>query len=142
VNIEAINSKSSNGVEVILNSFPFFSGNLEKTKLVFKENGQVYSINKDGKEELFLEAAEKFNQSNKWSYGQWEAYVGSTTDKITTEMGTYENCVYINFSQYFTFAAEVWLAKDVGIVKWGYNRTNPPTFKPLYYVLKNLTLEK
>lgn len=129
-------------LEADLNSFPFFTGNPDIVKLVFKDNGQIYSINKDGKEELFLESQDKLTQSNKWQYGQWEAYVGSTGMEVKAEKETFKNCIYISYSQYFTFAAELWLAKDVGIVKWGYNRTNPPTFKPQYYVLNNLTLEK
>jgi hypothetical protein len=141
VNIEAIKTEGKDLI-IELSSFPFFTNNSEKTKLVFKENGQIYSINKDGKEELFLESDKNLKQSNKWQYGQWEAYVGSTTMEAKTEKDTYKNCIYISFSQFFTFAAEVWLVKDVGIVKWGYNRTNPPTFKPQYYVLNNLTLEK
>jgi hypothetical protein len=137
VDVESV-KPSDDDIIAGLSSFPFFSGLSEKTTLIFKKDGQVYSISKDGKEELFLESDSKLKQGNTWEYGQWKAIVGNTNEKIVTENGTYENCIFINYSIYFTFSAELWLAKDVGIVKWGYNRTNPPTLKPNYYVLKNL----
>jgi hypothetical protein len=137
VNVESV-KPSEEDIIAGFSSFPFFSGQSEKTTLTLKSNGQIYSINKDGKEELFLEPENKLKQGNTWDYGQWKAIVGNTSEKIVTENGTFENCININYSIYFTFSAELWLAKDIGIVKWGYNRTNPPTLKPNYYVLKNL----
>ncbi|RPI18184.1 MAG: hypothetical protein EHM58_06565 [Ignavibacteriae bacterium] len=141
VNVESIRTENKNLIAE-LSTFPFFTNIQEKTKLTLKENGQIYTINKEGKEELFLESAENLKQSDKWKYGEWDANVGSTKEEVITEKGTFKDCIYISYSQYYTFAAELWLAKDVGIVKWGFNRTNPPTLKPLYYVLNNLTLEK
>lgn len=137
VNVES-KKNSENDIIAGMSSFPFFSGQSEKTTLILKSNGQVYTISKEGREELFLESDSKLNQGTTWDYGQWKAVVGNTNEKIVTENGTYENCIFINYSVYFTFSAELWLAKDAGIVKWGYNRTNPPTLKPNYYVLKNL----
>jgi hypothetical protein len=125
------------------NSFPFFSKNEEKTSLRIKPGGEVYLINtSSGKEELFMPEPSKFKKGYNWQFGMWAGAIASTDDTVKAETGTYYNCVLLNFSIYYTFAAEVWVAKDEGIVKWGYFRTNPPVLNPNFYVLNKLSLVK
>jgi hypothetical protein len=128
---------------VEFNSFPFFSKKDEKTNLKIKPDGEIYLMNtSSGKEELFIPETSKFKKEYSWQFGEWTGIIGGTNDTVKTETGTYYNCIFLNFSIFYTFAAEVWVAKDKGIVKWGYFRTNPPTLNPQYYVLNKLNLVK
>lgn len=128
---------------VELSSFPFFTRNQEKTTLRIKPNGEVYLINKQSNnDELFVPETSNFEKGYQWQFGQWSGLIGGTKETIKTETETFTDCIFLNFSISFTFSAEVWVAKDKGIVKWGYNRTNPPTPKPQYYVLNKLSLAK
>ena len=126
-----------------LNSFPFFSRTEEETTLRIMPDGEIYVYSsKSNKEELFMPSPSKFSKSYSWEYGEWKGFIGSTNDSIKAENETFENCIFLNYSIFYTFSAEIWVAKDKGIVKWGYNRTNPPTLKPQYYVLNKLSLAK
>ncbi len=128
---------------VELSSFPFFSKNEEKTSLRIKPNGEVFLINeKSNKEELFIPEPSKMKKEFQWQFGEWAGFIGGTNETIKAENESFTDCIFLNFSIYYTFAAEVWIAKNKGIVKWGYNRTNPPTLKPQYYVLNKLSLAK
>jgi hypothetical protein len=128
---------------VELSSFPFFSKKEEKTAVRIKPDGEIYLINTgSGKEELFMPEISKFKKEYNWQFGEWTGIIASTDDTVKAETGTYYNCTLLNFSIYYTFAAELWVAKDKGIVKWGYFRTNPPTLNLQYYVLNKLSLVK
>jgi hypothetical protein len=134
-----ITGTSMDGKDVLadFSSFPFFSKKEEKTVLRIKENGAVYFGN-----EMMLPENSKLVKDFNWKFGEWTGYVAGTNDTVKAENETFTDCVLISYSISITFAADIWLARDKGIVKWGYNRTNPPTFKPLYYVLNKLTLAK
>jgi hypothetical protein len=126
-----------------LSSFPFFSRQEEKTTLRIKPNGEVYLVNKQTqKDELFIPETGNFKKEFQWQFGQWSGLIGGTNETVKAENETFNNCIFLNFSIFYTFSAEIWVAKDKGIVKWGYNRTNPPTLKPQYYVLNKLSLAK
>ena len=126
-----------------LSSFPFFSKAQEITKLRVKPDGEIFVFNnKTNKDELFMPSPSSLNKGYTWQFGEWKGIVGSTNDTVKTEYGAFDNCIFLNFSIFYTFSAEIWVAKDKGIVKWGYNRTNPPTLKPQYYVLNKLSLAK
>lgn len=128
---------------VEFSSFPFFSKTEEKTSIRVKPNGEVYLVNPNsGKDELIIPEPSQFKKGYTWKFGTWTGIVNDIYETVGTETGTYTDCVYLNFSIYYTFTAELWLVKDIGIVKWGYFRTNPPTLKFTYYVLNKLSLAK
>lgn len=127
---------------VDLSSFPFFSDFVKTTKLRIKESGAVYVVGGDSKEELFLPVKTDFQTGSKWQFGQWSAYISKDNDTVVTKAGTYIDCILITYSIAFTFVSEIWLSRNVGIIKWGYNRTNPPTPSPSYFVLINKELNK
>lgn len=140
-----VNDVKYDGKEIIaeLNAFPFFSMSRELTTLKVNSSGEIFVLNnKSNKEELFMPSPSDFKKGHTWRFGEWTGVIGSTNETIKTEIGTFDKCIFLNFSIYYTFSAEIWVAKDKGIVKWGYNRTNPPTPKPQYYVLNKLSLEK
>lgn len=124
-----------------LSTFPFFSDFVQSTKLKIKETGAVYVVGLDSTENLFLPVNSDMQVGSKWQFGQWSVYIGKA-DTVTTKLGTYTNCLLITYSIAFTFVSEIWLAKDVGIVKWGYNRINPPSLSPSYNVLINMEQNK
>lgn len=127
---------------VELSIFPFFSDFVKSTKLRIKETGSVYVVNADSSENLFLPVNGDMQKGSKWQFGQWSAFIGKDDDTVVTKVGTYSNCMLITYSIAFTFVSEIWLAKDVGIVKWGYNRINPPSLSPSYNILLNMEQNK
>lgn len=135
------NFKEDNGtVYVELSSFPFFSKENKKVTLAITKEGKVSTEPYDSSS-VFIPKTRDIINGYQWNYGQWSASVNFLNDTIKTENGTYTNCMFLNFAISITFSAEIWLAKDVGIVKWGYNRTNPPTLRPIYYVLKKIDIK-
>lgn len=119
-----------------LNAFPFFDLLHNKTKLKIESNGEVIKIDSAGVQETFIPELLKINKNYHWSYFNWDAYITSLNEEVKTEDTTYNDCLLISYSIGFTFSTEIWFAKNTGIVKWGFNRTNPPVLKPIYYILK------
>ncbi len=126
-----------------LSSFPFFSGTNDKASLSINKNGEVKLVsgNSSGTDSVFIPSNDNLKTGYNWQIGNWNGFVASLSDTIKTENGTYTNCLFLNFNISFTFSAEIWLAKDIGIVKWGFNRTNPPTLRPQYYVLNKIDIK-
>jgi len=125
-----------------LDKYPFF-GNLnnsdQKTKISVDDSGNVTIKNTSGITSLLLPAQSKWGDGYSWKYNDLlNAYLTPKLNTVKTEAGDY-NCIYISFTEGFTFSFEMWLAKGVGIVKWGANRTNPPNPHLTYYVLKELS---
>lgn len=140
--VEVKNMKSDGKDYLIeLSSFPFFSKKEESTKLRIKGNGEIYVI-VGSNEELCFPSADNMKNGFSWKYGEWNGSVNNWKDSVKTEYGVFDDCLYLNYSISITFSAEIWIVKDIGIVKWAYVRTNPPTLKPTYYVLRNTELNK
>ncbi len=142
--VEITSVKSDAGAQIVeMSSFPFFSLQEEKAVLRVTPKGEVYAVDsKTQKEELFIPGAGNFTKGYQWQFGQWTGLIGGTEDTVKAENETFNDCIFLNFFISFTFSAEIWIAKDKGIVRWGYNRTNPPTLKPKYYVLNKMSLTK
>jgi uncharacterized membrane protein len=124
-----------------LSSFPFFSKENKKVTIAINKDGSISTEPYRDNLNTFIPATVNLNNGYSWNYGQWSASVNFLNDTVKTENGTYTNCMFLNFAVSITFSAEIWLVKDVGIVKWGYNRTNPPTLRPIYYVLKKIDIK-
>jgi hypothetical protein len=135
-----ISTKWENSIEIFeLSSFPFFSREEKTARFVIKD-GAVYLTDTASNNRLLIPRPADLSKGHVWEFGEWRATIASTKESVKTEYGTFENCIYLNYSIYFTFSAELWLAQNAGIVKWGYNRTNPPTLKPEYYVLSKMKI--
>jgi len=135
----SVSGIETSGKDVIVNfnSFPFFSKQNVPASVKIKQNGEVYVIDKDSKENLLLPQSSLYQPNYTWQYGEWTAYVGGTDETAITEKGTFEHCLMTGYSLGgITFSVSIWFSKEAGIVKWGANRTNPPTLKPVYYILK------
>ena len=122
-------------------AFPFF-GKDSSASLRVKPDGTVYLTDMNQKENMLIPGPDNLKKDYVWEFENWRGVVASANETVKTKYGTFENCIYLSYSIYFTFSAELWLAKDAGIVKWGYNRTNPPTLKPEYYVLTKMNIAK
>jgi len=106
------------------------------TDIAVDQTGNVYVTEPNGKQLLLLPETGKFKDDYTWKYNDYlYGYLKTTPIQVKTEAGTFD-CIFILFTEGFTFTIEMWLAKDVGIVKWGANRPNPPTLAFQYYVLK------
>ncbi len=136
VNVTSVKDDGADKI-VTFDAFPFFYKKNEPATLRLKQNGEVWVITDNSKENLLLPEPSKYTPDYTWQFGEWNGYIVSTTDTVITEKGTFENCVSAGFAAGgITLSANLWLAKGTGIVKWGANRTNPPVVHRLYYVLK------
>ncbi len=122
-------------IKVVFNSFPFFWLKEVKTTLIVKESGDVYIIDENKNESLLIPRNTDINEGFSWKMGEWNASIINTHAKVKTMNAEYENCVHINYTISISFNSEIWLAKNAGIVKWGFNRTNPPSLEFSYYTL-------
>lgn len=120
---------------VEFNSFPFFWLKQEKTTLIVKESGDVYIIDENKNESLLIPRDSDIREGVKWKMGEWYASVISTKEKVKAMNVEYEDCVHINYTISISFNSELWLSRNTGIVKWGFNRTNPPSLSFTYYLL-------
>ena len=122
-------------IKVVFNSFPFFWLKEEKTTLIGKESGDVYIIDENKNENLLIPRDSDIREGFTWEMGEWNASIISTHEKVKTMNVDYEDCVHINYTISISFNSELWLSKNTGIVKWGFNRTNPPSLNFTYYLL-------
>jgi hypothetical protein len=129
--------KTENGYQVKMTSFPYLTKENNEQSLVVKPNGEIEALNYFGVTGMFIPAPENFKNGYEWQYGIYKGYIRNDTSTVETQTGKFTNCYYVMMTEGFTFSFEMWYKKDVGIVKWGANRTNPPTFKPVYYFLKD-----
>lgn len=136
--VEAKDSKKiDSGIQLKVSSFPYLTQDNAERTLTVRSNGEIEIDNYMGTSGVIITSPGNFKTGNKWSFGIFNATVISEKETAVTEDGTYNDCVYIMMTDGFTFSYEMWFKKDVGIVKWGANRTNPPQLKPLYYVMKD-----
>ena len=127
--------KAGDEDKVEFNSFPFFWLKEEKTTLIVKESGDVYFIDENKNENLLIPRDSDIREGFTWKMGEWNASIISTHEKVKTMNVDYEDCVQINYTISISFNSELWLSKNTGIVKWGFNRTNPPSLNFTYYLL-------
>jgi hypothetical protein len=127
-------------------SFPFFSKTEEEKPIRMKEDGSVYMSTYadviNWTEWKILPEISNLKKDYTWNFGIWNGYVASTSETVKAENQTFTDCIKINYAASITFSAEIWLAKNTGIVKWGYFRTNPPTLTFTYYVLNKSSFTK
>jgi hypothetical protein len=131
--IKLVNADSES--KIFLNSFPYFWLKEDEKILTIKDSGDIYFIDENDNKVLLIPKVSDIKEGYNWKMGEWNASIVSTNEKVTTKNLIYENCVHINYTISISFNSELWLAKDRGIVKWGFNRTNPPTLNFSYYVL-------
>jgi hypothetical protein len=134
--ISGVTKEGANAIAEYL-EFPYFSKQKTKATIKVAENGDVFLVDSTTNYKLLMPEASKLKKGYEWKFGDWSARVGDTGMKVKTESEDFDDCVYLNYALGgFTFSAELWVAKDRGIVKWGYHRTNPPSPTITYYVLK------
>lgn len=129
--------KVEGGIQAGMSSFPFLTKDNEPRSIKVKENGEIEIYDYMGNSGVFFPAEGQFKKGGSWTFGIFNARITGCSEKITTEDGEYSDCCYVMMTDGFTFSFEMWFKKDIGIVKWGANRTNPPTLKAVYYVLKD-----
>ena len=132
--------KVNSGIQLKVSTFPYLTKDNEERSLTVNSNGEIEINNYMGSSGVFIPKPEDFVIGYKWSFGIFRGFVQGSSDPAVTEDGIYPECYYVVMTDGFTFNFEFWFKKDVGIVKWGANRTNPPQFKATYYVLKEHTL--
>src|SRR4030095_2314423 len=132
--------KTEDGSMVNLSSFPYFTKESAPKTITVRSNGDIEIKDYMGSSGVIIPSQENFKKDYKWTFGIFGGSINSDGEKVMTESGEFDGCYYVLMTDGFTFSFEFWYKKDIGIVKWGANRTNPPTFKPVYYVLKEYKL--
>lgn len=133
--------KIEGGIQLKVSSFPYLTQSNEERTLKVHSNGEIEISDYMGASGIIIPRASDMKTGNKWSFGIFTGYVNSENETAVTEAGTYNDCIYVSMTDGFTFSYEMWFKKDVGIVKWGANRTNPPQLTRTYYVLKEIELK-
>jgi hypothetical protein len=132
--------KVESGIQAKMSSFPYLTKDNTARTITVKTNGEIEINDYFNGSGVIIPAENNFKKGYQWTFGIFGGSVNSENETIKTEAGFFDNCYYILLTEGFTFSFEMWFKKDVGIVKWGANRTNPPTFNPVYYVLKEYKL--
>ncbi len=127
--------KTEDGMQVKVSSFPYLTKENTEQSLRVKSSGEIEAINYFNVTGTFVPAPENFKKGYEWQYGIFGGRITPEPNPVVTEAGKFEDCYYVMITEGFTFSFEMWYMKDVGIVKWGANRTNPPSVA-VYYVLK------
>ncbi len=132
--------KVEDGIQLKVSSFPYFTKESKERTLIIKHNGEIIASDIFGSSGTVFPAPENFKEGFEWKFGILNGFITSDTSNVETWTRNFENCIKLNMTDGFTFAFEMWFKKDVGIVKWGANRTNPPVLKGVYYILKDYRL--
>ncbi len=142
ITVEVLSQKDN---EFILSAFPFFPGfddPVRETKITIDTGGVLKITLFDGSKTTFLPDTTYLDITKNWNCGVFVGYVSELKDSVKTEAGKFSGGYYIMFTEGFTFSIEMWLIPGVGIVRWGVNRTNPPT--PIanykYYALRKYSV--
>ena len=128
--------KVEGGIQVKLSSFPFLTKDNESRSITVMGSGAIEINNYMGNSGVIFPSENNFSKGHSWSFGIFNAKINSCVESVTTEDGEFTDCCYAMMTDGFTFSFEMWFKKDIGIVKWGANRTNPPILRAVYYVLK------
>lgn len=132
--------KVSDGIQLKLSSFPYLSKDNQERTLKVRQNGEIEIKDYIGYSGIIIPQQDDFRDGYQWKFGELTGRISSFSDTVATENGKFGGCLYVMLTDGFTFSYEMWFKKDMGIIKWGANRTNPPLLKPIYYVLKDHSL--
>lgn len=124
--------------DATFNSFPCF-GRDTVTEIVIKNDGSYECLPMQNF--MFIPPPEKIKTGYSWESSEWKCRVVSESEEVKAFDKTYENCVYISYSLSITFSAHIWYKEGVGIVKWQFLRTNPPTTELGHYLLKTYSIK-
>ena len=119
-------------------SFPCFGRDL-KTEIVIRQDGS-YEISQL-MNFMLLPPPDKIKTGYKWESSEWKCRIVNDSEDLTILGKEYKDCVHITYSSSITFLGEMWLKEGVGIVKWQFLRTNPPTTELGHYLLKTYSIK-
>lgn len=131
INISKSGKKDSD--EFLFDRFPFI-WNLDSSVNVFVKNDGEVICKFFGEDFIFLPSMEKMKSGYKWETQEWNAVI-SNQSSISLSNKTYNGVYKVSYNLSITYNAEIWFAKGVGVIKWGFNRVNPPTPEFEYFEL-------
>lgn len=120
--------KSSNGSkQVTFDNFPCL-GLYDSKAIIIKNTDGSYKLDyPEAVDFIFIPPQDKIETGYRWTSGEWNCSILGINESLVIDGKTYTDCLHITFSSSITFWGEMWIKKGVGIVKWAFNRTNPPT---------------
>lgn len=119
----------------IFESFPCL-GRWDTETIIAKKSDGSYSMQTGGENLMFIPPTDKIKTGYQWKSSEWNCTIADDKEDVVISGKTYKDCVHITFSASITFWGEMWLKEGVGIVKWQFLRTNPPTTELGHYLLK------
>ncbi|KAA0210323.1 MAG: hypothetical protein WBP57_08955 [Ignavibacteria bacterium] len=127
--------KSENDSAIIysFDKFPFIWGSDSAVNVYITRYGEIYCELK-GQNLLFLESPEKLTSGNYWHSNGWNISVSEMKELIVNEE-KFVDVKKVSYNLSITFTAEIWFSKGIGVIKWGFNRVNPPNPNMEYFNL-------
>jgi hypothetical protein len=132
-------SLTLNGTEVLLSSFPYMTKDTAAKSVLINNQGEIEITDYMGSSGIIIPAAKNFKEGYNWKFGIFSGFISKSQDTVNTQIGGFSDLFYVILTDGFTFSFEMWFKKNIGIVKWGANRTNPPTLKPVYYIINSVS---
>jgi hypothetical protein len=138
--VKSIKSAGGSFIEAVFDSFEYL-GFYDQKRIILKSDGSYEVKYTDGGNFQFIPPADKQKKDFKWTSREWNCRVISDSESVTVGGKTYSDCVHLGYVMSITFSAQLWVKPGVGIVKWFFNRTNPPTLEFGEFELKDHTLK-
>ena len=135
--VETASGKTS----ATFDSFPCLGMWDTKTVIIGKSDGSYLLDYPEAENLMFIPPANKIKTGYQWKSSEWNLTITGDKEDVTVSGKTYKDCVHITFSASITFWGEMWLKEGVGIVKWQFLRTNPPTTELGHYLLKTYSIK-
>jgi hypothetical protein len=117
----------------IYNQFPYLGIEYECTVVTY--SGGSKKVNDNNNDIMFYPPDDSIKNGYTWESGGYSFKTIDTNEEIIINKNLYSNCIHISFSNSITYAGEMWIKEGVGIVKWSFIRTNPPSTEVGYYLL-------
>ena len=140
VSVESVNERDTY-TTARLNSFPFFWMKDDRRSLKLSRDGELSLVIDGGDDILLIPSKDKIKKDHNWKSGEWQCYITQTDTTVSEGGKDYKGCLQVNYSLSITYLAEIWYAPGTGIVRWGFNRTNPPNMNFEYYYLEKYEVE-
>lgn len=115
--------------QLILSDFPYLCLNSESRVLYYTDGSHIVNNIK------FYPPYNNIKKDHMWESGGYNFSIVNTNENIIIGDKLYSDCIHISFSNSITYAGEMWIKDGVGIVKWSFIRTNPPSTEVGYYLL-------
>lgn len=130
-NVKVLSSSERNLNDFTFSRFPFI-WNLDSSIKVSVTNDGEILCKFFGEDLILLPSSDKMKTGYNWTSQEWNVYIESLS-QMQIGNQTFDDVYKVNYNLSITYTSEIWFAKGIGIIKWGFNRVNPPTLNIEYH---------